>query len=680
MPEQDVPEINNFTAVRHFSLPGSFVFMKKIHLLIAFLLFATVLSAQNPDPLESIVEGEKAAWLRQHAATERGLHQLADNRSDITYTRFHFWVDPAVHYIRGEVMTVFEPSETVASLDFDFSGTLTMDSIRYRGASLAFSRNSNIITVFFPQPLPALLPDSLTFHYQGAPAPTGFGAFVTDKHGADSIPVLWTLSEPYGAMEWMPCKQALNDKIDSVDILITHPVGYRAASNGVLQSEKTVNGQVTAHWKHRFPIAAYLVAIAVTNYEVFTGEVLHAEGATPVVHYVYPESASDVPDAMADLTDQMQLFNDLFGLYPFQREKYGHAQFSWGGGMEHQTMSFMGNFGYELIAHELAHQWFGDMVTCGSWEEIWLNEGFATYLSGLCYERLRPQYWRQFKQQRINGVTSQPGGTLRVDDTTNVGRIFSGRLSYAKGAMVLHTLRWICGDSIFFKAVRNYLADPALAHGYAKTADLRAHFEAVSGKDLGGFFADWYTGEGYPSYQITWSQNPAHQLFFTVKQTRSHPSVAYFELPLPLRLMGAQGQVKDLVLHHTTDGQMFLEQVDFAVDSVVFDPDLWLITRDNTVQRVAAGTKDLARAGYALRIEPNPATGGLIRANVTAPVSGPLSFSLENAEGRTLLTRREHLSAGANRLLFETAELPAGRYVLRMRNGQGEMTSPVLIY
>ena len=650
--------------------------MQKIHSIILFLFVGATVFAQNTDELETIIEGEKSAWLRQNTAADRDLLNSADNHSNIVYSRFHFWVDPAVRYIRGEVMTVFKPLHLLTSLDFDFSAALAMDSIHWHGQNLGFTRDGDILTVNFPTPL--LLRDSLTFFYQGVPTSTGFGSFETTVHGSGT-PVMWTLSEPYGAMEWMPCKQSLTDKIDSADIYITHPAAYRAASNGLLISENVENGQKTAHWKTRYPIAAYLVAIAVTDYAEFTVDVPHAAGTTKIVNYVYPESVPSAQASMADLALQMQLYNDLFGLYPFQQEKYGHAQFGWGGGMEHQTMSFMGGFSYELVAHEMAHQWFGDKVTCGSWEDIWLNEGFATYLSGLCYEHLQPQNWYQFKQQRIDNVTSQSGGSVRVDDTTNVNRIFSGRLSYSKGAMVLHMLRWVNGDSAFFGGIRNYLADPNLAYNYAKTGDLKAHLEAASGKNLQGFFADWYTGQGYPSYQITWSQNTDNQLFFNVKQTQSHPSVSYFEMPLPLRLKGAQGQTLDIVLNHTSNGQNFQEQADFAVTSVEFDPDLWLISKDNSVTKVAVGTHNLSAIGFSLKIEPNPATGGVLRVMTVAPVSGAVRFSIENLEGRTLFSSTENLVSGENRLSFDLAGLPAGPYFLRMKNASGEMTVQAIV-
>lgn len=645
------------------------------------LLLATTAQAQNPDDLESIIQNEKTAWLRQNAASDQELTSFADNRSDITYTRFHWWVDPAIHYIRGVVLTVFEPNENLSSLEFDFSEALTMDSIRHHGAACSFSRNGNILTVHFPTALPALLPDSLEFFYQGAPQSSGFGSFATGTHGPNTTPVLWTLSEPFGAKDWMPCKQALSDKIDSVDIFITHPEGYRAASNGLLMSETTQNGQVTAHWRHRYPIAAYLVAIAVTNYAELTVPLVFGNDTFPMVNYVYPQSLPAAQTGMTDLVAQMNLFNALFGLYPFAREKYGHAQFNWGGGMEHQTMSFMGNFGFELIAHELAHQWFGDKITCGAWEDIWLNEGFATYLSGLCYERIATQYWQQFKRQRITQITSEPGGSIRVDDTTNVGRIFSGRLSYAKGAMVLHMLRWICGDSAFFAGVRNYLHDPALAHGYARTPDLQAHLEAAFGKDLDVFFADWYSGQGFPSYQINWSQTGG-VVAFSVKQTQSHPAVAYFKLPLPLRLFGPGGQTQDLVLHHTSEGQMFAEHVGFAVDSVAFDPDLWLISANNTVTKTLVGAGDLATAGYALRIEPNPARSrsGGAQAVLTAAAPGAVRLSLQTADGRTVFVQNRQAEVGENRYTLDLNGLAAGAYWLRVGNGRGELVTKFLVH
>jgi aminopeptidase N len=187
----------------------------------------------------------------------------------------------------------------------------------------------------------------------------------------------------------------------------------------------------------------------------------------------------------------MNLYADLFEPYPYADEKYGHAEFGWGGGMEHTTVSFMGGLGRGLIAHELGHQWFGDKVTCGSWQDVWLNEGFATYLAGMVIENLDGEAdFRSWKQDQISSVTYYPDGSVYIpaQDTTSVNRIFSSRLSYNKGSMVLHMLRKKLGDAVFFQGLREYLDDPNLAYGYAKTPDLMQHLESASGEDLTEFF------------------------------------------------------------------------------------------------------------------------------------------------------------------------------------------------
>ena len=649
--------------------------MNKICFFALFCLVSNTLFAQVSDPLDAIVEGEKAAWIRaHHKASDRNLQQSADNRSDIRYCRMHWTVDPAIKYIQGEVMTVFEPVESVGSLEFDFSQVLTMNSIQFHGQNLAFTQNGDVITVQFPSQLPAFLTDSLTFFYQGAPTSTGFGSFEVDAH--DSVPILWTLSEPYGAMEWWPCKQALNDKIDSVDIFITHPAAYRAASNGLLQSEKTANGWTTAHWKHRFPVAAYLVCMAVTNYTTFTILAPFGADTTKILNYVYPENLADAQTGIIDHAEAMLLYDQLFGLYPFHAEKYGHAQFGWGGGMEHQTMSFVGGFSYDLLVHELAHQWFGDKITCASWEDIWLNEGFATYLTGLCFNYLRPQYWGIWKADRINKATSNPDGTVWVNDTTSVDRIFNSHLSYAKGALLLHMLRWKCGDNAFYAGVRNYLNDPALAYGYARTGDLKAHLEAASGLDLDEFFADWFYGPGFPSYEVNWSKHPANGVKIMLKQSSSNPAVTFFEMPVPIKLTDGTHDTT-LVLNHTFSGQVFTATLDFVPTEAFFDPDMWLISRNNIVQEVAATGEPLPT--LSIDIVPNPALADF-SVRLRAEEDDKARLTLWASDGKLVREQQGvEITSGLNTIPVNAGTLPAGRYLLRLETKRWQAERPVIL-
>ena len=622
-----------------------------------------------------LIEAERKIFLHSRYPSQAGVTDRAggDDQVDVTYGRYRWSVHPAIRYIQGSAFYRFTPLKPLNAWTLDLAAELQVDSVRWHGQHLNLDHGpSNLLTLIFPQTLAAGIADSLEIFYQGDPPNNGFGSFEVTEHAG--VPVLWTLSEPYGARDWFPCHQDLNDKIDSCDIFITAPAGNRASSNGVLLSETTSNGFTTAHWSTRYPTAAYLLCMAVTNYTVYEHEVPFGNTVTKVLNYVYPEDLSASQAESPDIIGQMQLFDSLFGLYPFHLEKYGHTQFSWGGGMEHQTMTFVVNFNFELIGHELAHHWFGDKITCGSWEDIWLNEGFATYLAGLCYEHLRPQYWRQYRQVRLNSVVSKPGGSVLVNDTTDVYRVFSGRLSYSKGALVLHQLRWMLGDNAFFAALKNYLHDPALAYGYARTPDLKFHLEQAYGKDLTGYFADWYAGEGYPSYVVLWSQNASNELTVRLDQTSSLPSsVAFFEMPVPVKLYNTStGQDTLLVLDHTFSGQSFSAQLSFQADSLAFDPDLWLISANNIVSKLSAvpATPDPVFAG--INLTPNPAHEQLTLA-LNARRETAFQAVLLGLDGKRLAEWALRAVPGVNRFPLRLNSLPAGNYQLLLQ-GDGWQT------
>ena len=522
---------------------------------------------------------------------------------DIHYHRLEWSVDPRESYIFGKVSTHFSSLSEMSEIVFDLASNLKVNSVTQRGKSLEFSQNDlDQLIIDLPEKLIAFKMDSLTIEYEGNPKSTGFGSFETSTHGSASSAVLWTLSEPYGAKGWWPCKQDLNDKIDSIDVFIRHPSAYKAASNGMLISEKEDDPDMVSHWKHRYPIPAYLIAIAVTNYEVFEQDIPGQD--FKILNYLYPEDFAQASSNLAVTPTIMQIFIDLFGAYPFEKEKYGHAQFGWGGGMEHTTMSFMGSWGRGLIAHELAHQWFGNQVTCGSWQDIWLNEGFATYLDGLVREKLDgAEAFANWRRNLVNNITTVPSGSTHVNDTTSVNRIFSSRLSYRKGAMILHMLRYKIGDDDFFQAIRNYLQDPNLAYGYARTEDLQWHFEQVSGVDLEEFFKDWFYGEGYPTYEIVWNQNPANQrLRIQVKQQQSHHSVSFFEMPVPVTVYGKNGETEMLRLEVSEDGQNFDVTIPFEASSIELDPESHLISSGN----ISTLGLDVKALHSEIKIFPNP--------------------------------------------------------------------------
>ncbi len=621
--------------------------MKNLYLLLA-LLPCLHLSAQTQDKeFEDLVNAErKAASKRMAVVINPDTYNY-----DITYHKLEFKVDPANFYIEGKVTTTYTAVSNMTSLVFDlaritdtsdpnYSNQIEVSSVRMNGNNLTFTRNEEEIIINLPATQTAGTSATVEITYAGAPAGSGFGSFITDNH--NGTPVLWTLSEPFGARDWWPCKQDLNDKANSIDVYITAPSEYNSVANGMQQSKvDNGNGTSTTHFHHGYPIPAYLIAMAVTNYQIYEQQAGLGTAESPyfpIVNYMYPETATNNINSVAVTPSILNFYETKFGPYPFRNEKYGHAQFAWGGGMEHTTVSFMtagnnGAYSRSLIAHEMGHQWFGDKVTCGTWKDIWLNEGFATYLASMTIEFLDGDAaFITNKNSMITSITSSPNGAIYMtdDEALNVNRIFSSRLSYNKGAMVLNMLRFKLGDTNFFQGLRNYLNDPALAYGYAVTPQLKTHLEAASGLSLTEFFNDWVYNQGYPIYTVSAQTVAAGQVRITLNQTQSDPSVSFFELPVPVRLTGAGGQQQDYVLDNTSNGQQFVVNVPFTPTGIEFNPKKDIISKNSTATLAADAFDWDATA----TIYPNPTYDEL---NIVVPENQMLlSVALYNALGQKI--------------------------------------------
>ena len=555
--------------------------MKKL-IFLFWVISLQVASAQAPDPnfIDKMAVSEGRSHMKSMAFIE-----APDNTSyDLIYQQLNLKVDPAVSYIAGSVISKVKLLKgNISDLYFDLSSALTIDSIHFDQGKINYQHTGDKIILTLPSPIQNNNIHQVEVFYHGAPPQTGFGSFMVSTH--NGAPGLWTLSEPYGARDWWPCKESLSDKIDSIDIFITCPSKYKAASNGKLISDLETGTKRTAHWKHRYPIATYLVAIAVTNYETYSDFLDVAEGKKiEVLNYIYPEYLSTAKSKSTEILDILAFYNSKLITYPFASEKYGHAQFGWGGGMEHQTMSFMASLNFDLVAHEMAHQWFGDYITLASWHDIWLNEGFATYMTGLVYENMfNGDNWPMWKDQQVKRITASPGGSVYVTDTTNVSSIFDGRLSYAKGAYLLHMLRWEMGDFEFFKGLNNYLTDPTLAYGYANQGKFVDHMEMAADTSFTEFFKDWYYGQGYPTFSINKYTDNDKQLI-RVNQVSSHPSVSFFEMHVPIRVW-KDNKYHDVRLYNTKQDQEFVIS-DQKVDSIQFDPQQWLCAKLDIVLAV----------------------------------------------------------------------------------------------
>lgn len=580
--------------------------MKKIYILFLVSFGLQIFSAQDQN---IDMKGLRSKEMKSFAAKMNAGNTNPNTLNyDLQYQRMDLSLNPANYNVSGSVTSHFKPNQAMTSIYFDLSNTLTVSSVQYHGVNLTFQQlATKEVKIDFQNPISANVLDSLTINYSGAPS-TALNAFSTGTQAG--TPVMATLSEPYGAQDWFPTKQSLNDKIERFDIKITAPSQYNVASNGTLMSETTLPGSLKrTFWRTQYPTAAYLIAISITNFTKLTDVI--GTPPFPYINYVYPSTAAD-PSSMSNIewTKQaMTTFETYFGPYPFRNEKYGHMQFMYGGGMEHQTMSSMGGWDKGLIAHELAHQWFGDKVTCGAWNDIWLNEGFATFGQHVAYEKLimtNTQFMNYLIGER-DYITSQPGGSVYVADANlgSVGTIFSGRLSYSKGAYVLRMMKWILGETTFYDMIKDYHARPNLAYKYAVTSDFKNSVLTSTGKDFTEFFNDWIYGQGYPIYDIRWKQT-GNTLSFKAAQTQSHASVGFFEMPLPIKVNGTAGQVAYFALNNTVNNQYFTETVSFPVASVEFNYEYQILEKNSTViQDSSLGIEEIDLGNFGLY--PNPA-------------------------------------------------------------------------
>lgn len=633
--------------------------MQKLHFLFFFLSILFVFPQKSELNIDKIAESEmkSASRLMNFQANPNTANY------DVTYHKLEFTVNPSVYFITGKVTTTFKALSTMSTVTFDLTNELTVNSVKSGTTNLNFVQNAaDELVITLPSTLTSGTFATVEISYSGAPA-SGEQAFTQSNH--NGTPIIFTLSEPFGARDWWPCKQDLNDKVNSIDVYITCPVGYIGVTNGLLQSETTNAGMVTRHFHHGYPIPAYLISLNVTNYVSYNiqgGLGTVQSPFFPINNYLYPENNTASVQTQIDQTVPiMNIFEDKFGPYPYRNEQYGHVQFGWGGGMEHATMSSMVSFPRSLIAHELGHQWFGDRVTCGTWKDIWLNEGITEYTAGIVVEELDgAASFVSWKNSKINNITSQPGGALYLTDAEalNVNRIFSGRLSYNKGSMVTHMLRWVMGDTNFFQALQNYLTDPNLSYAYAITSDLQSHVEAVHGSSLNEFFNDWVYNQGFPSYNITVQNWGAGQAKITVNQTQSHVSVSYFEMPLEIRLSDGGGSTHDVVVNNTFNGEEFIVSVPFVVTGSQFDPNRHIISNNNTTTTLSNEAFDLNQS---VSLYPNPTSDVL---NVMLPNTIILqSVDVYNNLGQLVLK--------SNESSFSTSVLNDGIYHVKVKTSEG---------
>lgn len=511
----------------------------KLHLMSPVLL-AILISQLFSQKIEIMSEKEQMAQQKSKLYSQlrqADIQQTANQELyDVKHYELNLIVDPTRKQLSGSVTILSQVfKQQIQQMDINLLNNMVVDDVKLNGTVLQFEHRSNLVQIKLDKNYQPGEFFKVTIQYHGQPAQSGFGAFGFDTYSGQ--PMIWSLSEPFGARNWWPCKDIPADKADSADIKVTVPSNLIVASNGNLRAE-TINGtQKTFWWHESYPITTYLVSVAIHPYRIYSDYYKYSDhDSMEVRFYVFPDRYSVSRQPYSKVVRMIEVFAELFGEYPFIREKYGHAQFMGGANMEHQTLSSMVSLNEYVIAHELAHQWWGDFITCDDFYHIWLNEGFATYSEALYAEK---EYGKQAFWDEVNSNKYFGGGTIYVQDLSD---IFNYGRSYQKGSWVLHMLRHVVGDENFFKILKAWYQENRLQYSTATTDDFREICERVSGIKLNRFFHQWIYEEYFPVYNYSWKSTPVGDTYKIQLEIQQLQENHIFWMPVDVTIKTADGE------------------------------------------------------------------------------------------------------------------------------------------
>lgn len=589
--------------------------------------------------------------------------------TDVTHQVLNIELVPSTSTVIGDnTLSVKSLRAGLTEFTFRLGNNFTISSCKLDGRTITTTRlNSTTVRANFDRAYALDEPFTLFIAYSGVAASGGFGSIEFGTQGGS--PYIFTLSEPWYAYTWWPNKDDNTDK-STYALNVTVPNTLTVAANGVLQGTDVVAGsKLKYRWLTNYPMSPYLLSIGATNFNKWVQYYSHPGGSMPVEFYIWPSSDSGANrTAWEKCLTMLGTFSGKFGQYPFIGEKYGMYQFTFGGGMEHQTMTGMGGFWESVTAHELAHQWWGDMITCGTWHNIWLNESFATYSEAL---------WSEFKpgssglaalksamaSRRPSGVS----GTVYCYDISDPNRIFSGTYSYNKGAWALHMLRGVVGDTTFFNILTNYRNQ--FQYKTAVTDDFESVASATHGSDLAWFFDECIYGGGAPTYQWAWStatSNGKNYLLVYVRQTQT--SYPVFKMPIDIRpTVGGVKQSKEVWNDAATEN--FVIPLTGPATACTFDEDTWILaTSVNSTSFIPGGPTI---------VETTPASGSTSATRIsqiqvtfhTAVNASGLDFAVKGGAGNAQIPFLYGYNAATNTATLTFPKgLRKGNYSLIVRD------------
>lgn len=484
------------------------------------------------------------------------------------YLKINLLTDDKIIECVDEI-TALSSTRDLKEIEFNLYDNINVSEVLLNGVNADYSRKKNRIFINTDQELDDTF--IVKIKYSGKPKRAGFDGFVFGEVNGTNL--IYNISEPTYASTWFLCDDDPADKA-LLDIEITNDSQFVSVSNGILESVKTLNDKKTYHYKTIYPISTYLVAVYSAPYvsynDIYKG--LDGKDSMKIEYYVLPEHLKQAKVDFAEHNNMIKVFSKLFGEYPFIKEKYGVAEFLWNfGAMENQTITGVGynflsgnDFFKDTYAHELSHHWWGNSVSPKTWNDIWLNEGFATYCEALYAEAVSGK--SALTAKMMSKFSEGFSGTLYAP------KDLFGETVYDKGAWVLHMLRFEIGDSSFFQTLHKYY--DLYKYSNASVEDFINVCEVVSGKNLDKFFDQWvYTGTENPFCEYWYSTEiNDDKTFLDLKIAQTQTDYPEFHFPLEIKLNYKSGESEIKRIEINSANQEFRFEIPADINDLVIDP------------------------------------------------------------------------------------------------------------
>ena len=491
---------------------------------------------------------------------------------------------PFTQVFDGQAVVEFKVDSSLNSIVLN-AVQLSLLITQVSGAGISFDHVNNLLTVQLDRTYSPGETASITIDYQHLEVEDG-AFFVSGGY-------LFTDCEPQGARKWFPCYDSPSDKA-SLEVFALVPDDVMLGSNGTLVDSIVDAGTLEYHWLSEIPIATYLMVI--TAKKGYHRSTLYwtrpSDGASVPFVYYY---GADTPGigAMAKVNNMAYYFSNKYGEYPFTKSGFATAndEFVWGG-MENQTLTTLcyGCWNESLMVHEFAHQWFGDMISPGTWADLWLNEGFATWSEALWLE---PNNYTNYKNRILNYagtyLSQNPGWAIYneswIDNPPNNGVMFNYSITYAKSACVLHQLRYLLGDEVYFEAIKSYAEDTVnFKFKTAVTDDFATKIGEVAGEDLHWYFDAWVKQPNHPVYfnefYFTEGQPGSWQAHFLTSQVQT--DAPFFPMDLEVMVAFYDGTDTIVRVRNLVNNEHFIFEFDREPGMLYFDPNQDIVLKQAT--------------------------------------------------------------------------------------------------